>query len=397
MSIAERKKVIYNEFRLLEVDGPGGWRQMRATQKQIAEELGVSPITVHRALNNTGYVSEKLKRIILDYARKVDYVPHRASRTLVRNRTRRIAVFSSENPGYFWNSVRTGVDIAARQIAAFDYQVRYCMIPDADSRAYLRRLKASIEQGTEAVGLVNQWMYDMDDIFAFLDRHGIPYVTFNVDAPHSRRSFFIGPDYPEGGRLAAEFLGQALQFKRRAHVLVVSSKTNATTRSNAPDINGQRVSGFLSVMQNEFDRIGVDVRYVGPGCHSEEAGRETEHLLELAMGEFDAVYLVIPHHQPLVSTIERLGLQGKVLTVVHDLDPLTDRYFHDRCFTAVVHQNPIFQGYYTVKMLEGILESGHPPQTDHINLVHSLILRENRDSDRNHSALTQILDGWTWW
>ena len=61
------------------------------TQQDIADALGISLITVHRALNSSGYVSDTLKARILAYAKKVTYVPHKASQILKRNKVRKVA------------------------------------------------------------------------------------------------------------------------------------------------------------------------------------------------------------------------------------------------------------------------------------------------------------------
>jgi len=65
---------------------------MGLTQKEIARNLGISYMTVNRALNNNGYVSKELREKILSYANEMGYEPHRASQVLVRNTTRNIAL-----------------------------------------------------------------------------------------------------------------------------------------------------------------------------------------------------------------------------------------------------------------------------------------------------------------
>ena len=106
---------------------------MGITQKEIAHALELPLITVHRALNNSGYVSKELKGRILAYARDVRYVPHKASQVLKRNKVRKIAVFSSSLPHYFWNDIRTGISIGAEQIQPLNYRVNYHMIAERDS------------------------------------------------------------------------------------------------------------------------------------------------------------------------------------------------------------------------------------------------------------------------
>lgn len=51
---------------------------MGITTKEIAKICGVSRTTVHRALNNTGRISEKTKRMILETAEKNGYRPDRS-------------------------------------------------------------------------------------------------------------------------------------------------------------------------------------------------------------------------------------------------------------------------------------------------------------------------------
>ncbi len=363
---------------------------MRVTQKHIARALNVSSITVHRALNNSGYVSKALKEKILDYAKRVNYIPHKASQVLVRNRIRKIAVFSSEEPKYFWNDVRTGIRIASQQIQPFDFQVRYCMIPGADSGLYLSRLEEVIADGVDAMAVVNQWIYDMNSIIGCLESRDVPYITVNIDAPESGRLCFIGPDYPAGGRLAAEFIGKALTFKENPRVLVINKTADMRMRSNAPDINRQRLHGFLNELGEQFGRIDCRVRIVGAVSGSESIERDIEEIVRPAVGAVDAIYLIPPFNRQFVRVMEKLKLAGKLIVVLHDLDPHTNHYLAEKWVTAVIYQNPILQGYYAVKVLEDILESGRPPENVHIPIVHSLILNENRDLYRNHYLFTQM-------
>ena len=365
---------------------------MRVTQKDIARALNVSLITVHRALNNYGYVSKSLKEKILNHAKKVHYVPHKASQVLVRNKTRKIAIFSSDEPKYFWNDVRTGIDIASEQILPFDYQVQYCTIPGSDSRFYLEKLKKVINDGVEATAIVNQWVYDMKDIIYYIDQQNIPYITLNIDALESKRMCFIGPDYPAGGRLAAEFIGKALSPKDKPKVLIINKKAEITANSNAPDINTQRLEGFLSIIKKDFHKIHCKIAFISQGMHSNLIENEIEELISSTKDDIDAIYLIPTFNKQLVKVIDKLGFGGKMIIVIHDLDPYTNLYFEEKWVTAVIYQNPILQGYYAVKILENILESGHIPVKDHISIVHSLILNENKDLYRNHYLFTKMID-----
>ena len=60
---------------------------MGITTKEIAKICGVSRTTVHRALNNTGRISEKTKRMILETAEKNGYRPDLLATGLAKGKT----------------------------------------------------------------------------------------------------------------------------------------------------------------------------------------------------------------------------------------------------------------------------------------------------------------------
>jgi DNA-binding LacI/PurR family transcriptional regulator len=132
---------------------------MRITQKDIARKLGVSLVTVSRAFNGSGYVSTELKKRIFDYAERQSYVPHRASQILVRNKTRRIAVFTSTFPSFVWDDIEKGVLSAAGYIGPLNYEVLFFRIPDFDTERYLRTLKREIRNGLDAAAFLCMRMY----------------------------------------------------------------------------------------------------------------------------------------------------------------------------------------------------------------------------------------------
>lgn len=364
---------------------------MGVTKKDIARALDISLITVHRALNNTGYVSKELKSRVLEYAKKVQYVPHKASQVLVRNKTRRIAVFSSSLPQSFWNDIRTGVSVGAEQIRHFRYEVEYHRIADYDSDSYGKILQRELKRGVDAVAFVHQWMYDMASVISRLDRAEIPYVTLNVDAPSSNRICYVGPDYRAGGRLAAEYIGKALVHARKPKVLVINTKADLPEGTDAPDINTLREEGFLAVMAQTFSGVAVETGLVARGSARKSMDGQLRRLLEQTRSEFDAVYLIPAYNTEFLSALGELR-NGPVTSVVHDMDPTSRHHLKNGVLSAIIYQNPILQGYYAVKTLEHALETGTRPDDVEVIIEHSLVLNENRNLYRNHFLFAQGTD-----
>ena len=364
---------------------------MRITQKEIARDLNVSLITVSRALNDTGYVSREMKEKILTYAEEHNYIPHKASRALVRNKIRKIGFFSSTYPVYFWSDIRKGAAIAGTQIEGFNYRVDYHTIPDNDTQYYIRVLKEEIGKGLDGIALVNQRQYDMDRIFKIIETAGIPYITYNVDAPGSRRLCHVGSDYRAGGRLAAEFMGKMLMFKEKAKILIINLNEYDMKTPDAPDLNGERLEGFLRVMREQFPRISCEIALITTLYDAADHDTQISDLLAEKEGKVDGVYLIPAFNDIFLNAIDIYDYK-KTVTVLHDLDQSAIHHLETDLLTGVIYQNPIFQGYYAVKTMENLLESSSSEKTEDIEIIHNVIMAENRDLISNHFVYTNMAE-----
>lgn len=351
---------------------------MRTTQKDIAKELGISLLTVSRALNGTGYVSAALKEKVLAYAKEKNYVPHKASQVLVRNKIQRLALFSSTLPTYFWDDIRKGIDIAGEQIVPFDYVVSYHNVAEHDTEGYIRLIKEEIQIGLAAVGFVNQRKYDMKRIINTIKEANIPYITFNSDAPKSGRLRYIGSNYGSGGALVADFIGSTLRFATQKRVLVLLVDEHEKIYSQTPDINVERLAGFRSVMETKYPMVTYEVVHFSATLNKQEETTELEQILRSYHGSVEAVYLIPAFNTMFLKALKATGYRN-VVTILHDIDANISAYLQDGTLTAAVYQNPALQGYYAVKTLEEIVEAKITIPLQDIEIAHNLVLSENID------------------
>jgi LacI family transcriptional regulator len=372
-----------------ELDREADLNNKRVTQKDIAEALDLSLITVQRALNNSGYVSAQLRQRIAEYVRDVHYVPHKASQVLKRNKTRRLALFSSSEPGYFWEDVGAGIDMAAEQIRAFDYRVDYYKLRDNDCEEFLRLLGKTVSEGVDGVGFANKWLKAMPAAARLLGDAGVPFVTFNVDAPGSGRLCHIGTDEKAGGRLAADYLGKVLYFRERPRILALGTDFDAAAAEETVDLGRLRLDGFFEVIKDRLPGAEVVVKSLPWALLPSEAGPR----IEAALGEEepppDGIYLVAACNPAFIHALEILRLE-RSYSVLHDLDNSSLHYLGTHPLMAVISQNPILQGYDAVRILERILETGKCPE-DRIEIVHSLVFEENREHYTNVGLAAQVM------
>ena len=90
------------------------------TLKKIAEALGVSAMTVSRALNNRSNVEESTRKRILAKAEEMGYTPNHVAKSLVSRKTFTIGVIIPEISHVFFAEVISGIEEVAYQM---DYQL----------------------------------------------------------------------------------------------------------------------------------------------------------------------------------------------------------------------------------------------------------------------------------
>ena len=358
---------------------------MRITQKTIARDLGISFMTVSRVFNNSGYVSKELRKQILDYAEKKGYEPHRASQVLVRNTIRTIAVFSSAMPEYFWDDIKRGVYRAAEQIKFFNYDVHYHRVNDFDTGKYCNLLSREIKNGLSAAAFVCQDIFDMNRIIGMVEKAGIPYLLYNVDAFGTRRLCYIGTDYRSGGRLAANFIGKALERKQAGTALAIGFIRKENRFPAMPDINAERLEGFLSVMGVRFPGISCKVEHVNA---KSDAERQIMQIARAYRKKVDAVYFIPAFNEIYHRSLEKYGYRG-LITLQHDADDSAISCLENDLLTAVVFQDPVLQGYTVVRILENILESKNPGRIKDIEIAYNLVFRDNINLLHNHYLMPQ--------
>jgi len=353
---------------------------MRVTQKTIARDLGVSFMTVSRVFNNSGYVSQELRKRIIDYAKKKGYEPHRASQVLVRNTMRTIAVFSSTMPEYFWDDIKRGVFQASQHIKFFNYIVHYHRVPDFDTGKYCSLLSREIKNGLDAAAFVCQDIFDMNRIIGMVEKANIPYILYNVDAVGTGRICYIGSDYRSGGRLVANFIGKALNIKQAGRALVIGFIRKDFRYPAMPDINAERLEGFLSVMKCRFPGISCAVEFINA---KHEVERQVMQILKKYRAKTDAVYFIPAFNDAYHHALERYDYQG-LITLQHDIDNSAIGFLENDLLTAVVFQDPILQGYTVVRTLENVLEAKSFGQLKDIEIAHNLVFRDNINFLQNH-------------
>ena len=203
-------------------------QQKRITVSEIAAELGISKMTVSRALRGESVVAPETRAIVEKVARRLQYRPNRLMRAVHTGHSRTVGVMVDP-----WNSFHSGVlGGIHRTLAAHDY-LPILHYPhqstavelgarDGSELQYLHRL---LDQRVDGIIF---WPSDetIPDIYLkeVWDR-GVPLVAVDRYLPETHADF-SGTDDAAGARLAAEHL-LGLGHRRLAFIGAANISTYA--------------------------------------------------------------------------------------------------------------------------------------------------------------------------
>jgi len=110
-----------------------------ATVADVARAAGVSVSTAARVLSRNGYASEETRRLVLEAARNLGYVPNQIARSLRTRRSRMIGLLIGDVENAFYSTIAKNVESVLKDAG---YHVVLCNSNDdpEDEREYLKLL-----------------------------------------------------------------------------------------------------------------------------------------------------------------------------------------------------------------------------------------------------------------
>lgn len=202
----------------------------RTTIKDIANEVGVTHVTVSKVINNKGRISEKTKKKIFEAIEKLEYYPNYAARSLVKGRTNNIAVIE---PGFtgFPGTITAGAQEAN---AGSEYDLNLFSSRATGEGAVSIFKKILNEKKADAVIVVS---IGMDDAFLFeYKKAGIPVILIETE---SKGASSILADNENGAFKATDFLLK----KGRKKIGIVAGDLKYTR----PQV--ERYNGYLKALK----------------------------------------------------------------------------------------------------------------------------------------------------
>jgi len=242
----------------------GRSKNMSATIKDIARELGITHSSVSRALNGKQGVSPALRRKILDTARQMGYTPNAMARSLVTRQSMTIAFIVPDFSNPFFVEIAHAVNSTA---SARGFTTIMCD-NQWNHEEELKQIRLMAEKRVDGIIIKS---FGEDD--SYLVDLGIPVVKLNPATRPELSS--IDVDNVLGAYLATEHLIQC----GYQHIAFIGSHTDAKTFAD-------RFKGYTKALARHARP--VDDRLVCQGEYTHESGARCYENLLATRAPFDA-------------------------------------------------------------------------------------------------------------
>jgi LacI family transcriptional regulator len=172
-----------------------------ARMKDIAQDLGVSLMTVSKALRSHSDISEETRRRVMKRARELNYRPNWIARSLVTRRTYIVGLIIPDLMHSFFAEVAKGV---ARKFEPLGYQI---VISNSEENAEteVRQIQALLDRRVDGVIIASAQSHGRGELFKLLESRKIPYVLIDR-MPAGFKGHYVGVQDEEIAELATNHL-----------------------------------------------------------------------------------------------------------------------------------------------------------------------------------------------
>jgi LacI family transcriptional regulator len=203
---------------------------MAVTMKQIAEDVGLSIVTVSKALRNHKDISTRTRVLIVQRARDLGYRPNLTARSLVTGRSFLVGMLVPDLVHPFF------AEVARSLAAALRGRGLYLLICSSEGDPQLEReqLEHLLSRRLDAIVVAA-----VGTDHAFLEtisRSGTPLVLLDRESPVQSASF-IGVDDLAVGMLATQ------------HLIDIGCRRIAHLRGPSNPVGDKRLAGYVRVLR----------------------------------------------------------------------------------------------------------------------------------------------------
>src|SRR2546423_8240288 len=331
---------------------------MGARMKDIADDLGVSLMSVSKALRNHSDISEETRKRVVKRARELDYRPNWIARSLVTRRTYMVGLVIPDLMHSFFAEVANGI---SKRLEPLGYQIVIAN-SDENAQAEERQIDLLLARNVDGLIIASAQPNGRRDAFRTLDSRKIPFVLIDR-LPPGIDANFVGVRDEEIGVLATEHLIEQ-GCRRIAHI-----------RGPAVATGVGRLRGYRRALATHV--LKATAEYVVSGEHKDASGYDAmKKLLSLK----DPPGGVFCYNDPVAAGAIKAVLE-EGLTVPGDIAIIGAGNVHYsdllRVPLSTVDQSSTMIGESAAELLAKLIDAKGPTAPKHVLIAPHLIARES--------------------
>jgi LacI family transcriptional regulator len=332
----------------------------------IAEALGVSTGTVHRALHDHAGVNAMTKTRVLQMAKTLGYRPNLAARFLSSKRSLRVSINTLAGTTSFWDEVRAGIAEEAKSVLMENVELEFRTYPrlgEGEEEAF----EAALADKVDGIIVFSSRPENLRTRIRRASRSRIPVMCVTTDAPNTGRLAVVSIDTLASGALAADLLGRFLQ----------GMGTVAVTLSDLGiSEHAEKYSGFEKTIRSFYPKMRVLTPLEDHDIET-EAYEKCRKLLE-AQPDLAGIYVTTEASIPVLNAARDAGVLDTLTIITTDLFPDLVPQIRSGAVSATIYQRPRTQGRMAFRVLHEFLAEGECPSYQ-VSLAPHLVMRGNLD------------------
>lgn len=336
---------------------------MAVTMKVIAQDIGVSIITVSKVLRGHSDIGAETRRRVLERAKQLNYKPNLAARTLVTGRSSLVGLVVPDLLHPFF------VEIANSLARELKSKGLYLIIASSEEDPSMEdeTIEHLLAHSLDAL-VVSSCAAHASDLLQRLQQQGTPLVLLDRSFKDFKANF-VGSNNVEMGRLATEHL-LSLNRKRVAHI-----------RGPENSIGRGRLEGYRSAFENRGLQV-CEQLIVSTSTVDVDSTRQGQQAMEKLLAQKPRPNAVFCYSDPIaigaMQTILSAGLR-----IPADIAVIGCGNLHYDGFLQVplssVDQRSEALGQKTAKLLLSLLKKKSDLKQGYkaVNVESSLIVRQS--------------------
>ncbi len=226
-----------------------------ATIHDVAQRAGVSPITVSRVINHSGYASRETRERVEAAVAELGYVPNRLARSLRSKRTNTLALVLTDVTNPFFTTVARGVEDTASDAG---YTVIFCNTDESDTEEK-KYLQVVLQQQVDGILLVPA--RSTSDSIDLIRKQNTPVVVLDRREPPGVQVDTVRCENEEGAHRLVRLL---IDLGHR-HLAILSGPLGVSTAED-------RLAGYQRAMSEAG--LGAEAQVIVYGLFNQDSGYE---------------------------------------------------------------------------------------------------------------------------